>query len=862
MNSINFSFDPAFKTSYTFNTSGYLTSIKDNNNNTVNIGVDANGNVQTVTDTAGRVYNIAYSNGLISTITDPIGRTVQYGYTNGNLTSVTDPMSIKTAQYAYDSSNYLTKIEDAYSNVLQSVVYDHSGDANNGMITSTTDSNNQTTTYAYNNSNNTITITDSSNNQTVETYNSNNQVISVQDSTGTTTTTYDNAIGDVQSTTDSSGNTTNYTYDGNGNVTEEKTVDTNNGNRVTEDDTYQYTYTSGNITRCVETAVSTTYDANGNPTSATTTTTTNYDSFGNMSSQEINNGTSDQTTSYTYYPNGQIKMETEPDGTTTTCTYDADGNILTQNISTSGTTAFTYNGIGWAMSETDPTGNVTSNVYDNDGKIEKSTVGTNVTRYIYDNDGRLVQQVDPSEYDASKDGLNNTPPTNTYSDDTVGYRYTYGSGSNIATETLPNNEVLTYVNGNVSSITNPANGAAVSELDYTYDANGNILTISQNKTQMVDYTYDSSNQLIREDNVWQNETITYAYDADGNILTKTVYPYTTLADLSTVTATHTYTYVYDTTNKDQLDSYDGNAITYDTSGDVLTYNGWNYTWSGSQLSTSRNSSNNISYQYNTAGIRTSKTVNGVTTNYTVDDNNNITEQNDGTNDIKFTYDSNGKLEFMALNGTKYTYETNAQGDVTGLLDSNGNEVVNYTYDTWGNLLNIGGTLASTVGAENPMRYRGYYYDTETGLYYLQSRYYNPDWGRFISQDEAQYHEGMTGAAANLYAYCGNNPVMMSDPTGHIAQIIVQVVIGITASAVVYVAYLIGRYWGDWYKHWSWPDFGYAVLTGAIIGLLGPYASLMNSILYPVAARVATIIGWGVAGGICVYLSRVIYTRRY
>jgi RHS repeat-associated protein len=86
----------------------------------------------------------------------------------------------------------------------------------------------------------------------------------------------------------------------------------------------------------------------------------------------------------------------------------------------------------------------------------------------------------------------------------------------------------------------------------------------------------------------------------------------------------------------------------------------------------------------------------------------------------------------------------------------------------GKIISIGSSLASTVGVENPMRYRGYYYDTETGLYYLQSRYYNPDWGRFISQDEAQYHEGMTGAAANLYAYGNNNPVMNVDPDGHIS----------------------------------------------------------------------------------------------
>ena len=217
---------------------------------------------------------------------------------------------------------------------------------------------------------------------------------------------------------------------------------------------------------------------------------------------------------------------------------------------------------------------------------------------------------------------------------------------------------------------------------------------------------------------------------------------------------------------DQLTSYNGNALTYDSNGNLEKFNGWTYTWTGSQLSTAVNGTTNISYTYDSnSGLRTQKTVNGITTNYTLDANNNIIEQNDGTNDIKFYYDTSGKLEYMTLNGAKYQYETDIQGDVTGLLDSNGNEVVSYQYDTWGNLINIGGSEANTIGILNPFRYRGYYYDTETGLYYLQSRYYNPGIGRFLSQDDPSDHDGEIGVAANLYTYANNNPVMNIDPNG-------------------------------------------------------------------------------------------------
>jgi len=119
---------------------------------------------------------------------------------------------------------------------------------------------------------------------------------------------------------------------------------------------------------------------------------------------------------------------------------------------------------------------------------------------------------------------------------------------------------------------------------------------------------------------------------------------------------------------------------------------------------------------------------------------------------------------MNLNGTGYYYVRNAQGDITGLIDNAGNLVVSYTYDTWGKLIATTGSLASTLGVKNPYRYRGYRYDTETGLYYLQSRYYNPEWGRFVNAD------GITGVEGellthNMFAYCGNNAVVRFDPTG-------------------------------------------------------------------------------------------------
>ena len=123
---------------------------------------------------------------------------------------------------------------------------------------------------------------------------------------------------------------------------------------------------------------------------------------------------------------------------------------------------------------------------------------------------------------------------------------------------------------------------------------------------------------------------------------------------------------------------------------------------------------------------------------------------------------------MNLNGKEYFYIRNVQNDVIGLHDSEGKVVVNYSYDTWGNIVSITGSLKDSVGKKNPYRYRGYRYDEETGLYYLQSRYYNAEWGRFINADAVIGQPGDI-LSFNMFAYCHNNPVNMSDESGYLPK---------------------------------------------------------------------------------------------
>ncbi len=207
----------------------------------------------------------------------------------------------------------------------------------------------------------------------------------------------------------------------------------------------------------------------------------------------------------------------------------------------------------------------------------------------------------------------------------------------------------------------------------------------------------------------------------------------------------TISYSYDASWKDKLISYNGKNITYDDIGNPLTYDGWTFTWEqGRQLRSMIGNGYEISFKYNDAGIRTEKTVvkDGRSTTYKYHllgdkvTHEQIQGPADLLDEIHYTYSGN-TLVSMNLNGREYYYVRNAQGDITGLLDINGKEVVKYSYDSWGKLISIEGKLKDSLGLINPYRYRGYRCDNETGLYYLQSRYYNPELGRFINADDSE-----------------------------------------------------------------------------------------------------------------------------
>ena len=156
----------------------------------------------------------------------------------------------------------------------------------------------------------------------------------------------------------------------------------------------------------------------------------------------------------------------------------------------------------------------------------------------------------------------------------------------------------------------------------------------------------------------------------------------------------------------------------------------------------------LQFQYNSDGYRTSKTVDGVKTVYVLDGSKVIMEQTGSNTPIYYTYDSAGLPTTMTVGSTTYYYVYNLQGDIIAITNNNGIKVVEYTYDPWGKLISTTGSLASSIGVQNPYRYRAYRYDTELEMYYLNSRYYDPEIGRFINADDV----GLLGANGELISY--------------------------------------------------------------------------------------------------------------
>lgn len=768
-------------------------------------------NIQLVRDEApSYTYD---KDGKLVTVAANAAQNSKMEYSNQNLIKSTDPKGYQYS-YQYDSKHNMTQAT-SQSGTRYCYQYDANGNPTSLSIKGTDAS---IETSAHYTANGAFTDYTTDQDGVRESYQ------------------YNDAKGTLTSFTAKNGSVTNYTYDANTDALTGVSQTLTGGQKVQNG----YTYENDHLK---------TISHNGFQYSFA------YDSFGNVTQTKVGG----QTLSTNTYGanNGDLKTVAYGNGDTVGYTYDDYGNVTA--LSQNGQQNFTWS-------------------YDSTGNLHSHDDLVNNQRYLYtyDTTGRLIRQsavqrsngarLYAAEYGYDLDN-NVTRFSSSAGGMSLTEQFTYGKDNLPATYTLPNGKQVSYTHnslnqrtgtslntpipvkatyqymasarnasGQTQYTTNKIQQETLGEISYryAYDAMGNITSVSMKYAgettfrTLQQFAYDELNQLIRADDLLRNRTEVYTYDAGGNILSVTTYPLT-WGSLSGITSTGTISYGYTDANwKDKLTSYNGQAISYDAIGNPLSWRGYTLAWqNGRQLTSLNGNGTTASYTYDTDGLRTSKTVNGVKHEYYyIGDR--LQYEKYGNTQLWFFYDSDGTpsgLRRKDASGTDdYYFLCNWRGDVSRIFDSTGGLIGSYEYDAWGNVQCFDGqgnalTDETDIVVVNPIRYRGYYYDAETGLYYISSRYYDPSVKRMLNSDDESLSAASLEALTdkNYFAYCDNNPVGREDVGGEFWHIVAGAAVGGVLNSIDTTIDLVSAYrnGGDVKK--AWLHLGVSFTTGAVSG---------------------------------------------
>ena len=706
------------------------------------------GELVTVEQNADRKSNMEYSNADLTKYIDAKGYDYQYTYDGKhNMTRAVSQNKV-SYNYTYNAQGNPTalavKTQGGSAAIKASVAYTSNG----AFVNQATDQDGNAVTYHY------------------------------SQNTGT-----------LSSATDSSGTVT-YSYNADNNLLTGVSKELEEEG-YTASNTYAYTAeTSRNLEKITH---------NG------TEYNIEYDAYNNKTASRVG-GRLLARNSY-HANNGLLSSVTYGTGRYVTYAYDAFGNIATQNSSGKEYNSYSdrtgavirhedsLNGLLYD-SEYDTTGRLVRQSAQDTGKAQTSDRSVYALEYGYDLNNNVTKLINitphmkaENTYEYEKDNL----PRKHTIDGGKNITYTYDGLNRLTKTTLNTTEPLeiSYVYElsdrneegedyyRTTKVRTESIGAATYR--YSYDDMGNITKQEElvNGVYVIKYTYqyDSLNQLVYEKDHTENVQHTYAYDEGGNLDYEII---TQLSPSGIGIGAETINYGYgDNSWKDKMTSYDGQSITYDAIGNPISYrDGMSMTWeNGRQLKSLTQGGNTISYTYDAGGVRMSKSVNGEKWTYQYVGGK-LLHETRGEKEFAYFYDANGFLSAIKYKltptGTEQTYYAahNWRGDVTGLYNASGTRIASYEYDSWGKVISIKGLSGNEVTSENhignlnKIRYRGYYQDTETGFYYLMSRYYDPVTHRFLNAD-GYFQTGQGVLDTNMSAYCANNPVNYFDPTGTI-----------------------------------------------------------------------------------------------
>ncbi|MCG9969970.1 hypothetical protein L9W92_18420, partial [Pelotomaculum terephthalicicum JT] len=683
-------------------------------------------------------------NRLIS-ITDPGGSTETYTLDgNGNQTAKTDQNG-HTTTYTYDALNRITNVTDALGNT-EVIVYDPLGnktsvtDRRGNTTTFTydqcarllmaTDPANHTTTYTYDLAGNKLSLTDPRGASWTYAYDDNNRLVAATDPLGHISTTEYDSVGNAVYITDANGVTTTYGYD-----------PLNRLASVTDalGHTTSYTYDNNSNLTAVTNAKNQTftaaYDALNRLVQETdplcNTSHKTYDPVGNLSSMTKPDGSE---INYTYNANNRLTNITYPNNTGVSYTYDANGN-RTAMTDPAGTTGYSYNSLNRLTS-------VTRDVYSVD--------------YEYDQAGNITALTYPGGLRVSYTYNSLNLPVSV-SDSVYSTSISYNEVGNRLQEILPNGIMVNYgydLSGRLTVLEHVYGQGAIARSAYTLDNVGNRLSATDEQGNTTQYTYDDLYQLTRVEYP-DDQTVNYTYDPAGNR-----------------TSANGVTYTYDNANR--LIQAGADTYAYDLNGNLTsvsdaTYNNcsYNYDYENRLLNFS-DGTRTIQYSYDGDGNRLSQSVSVSGSVYRSDEYSYIYDINTGIPRLLAEKDDTGNINSYTYAGrllsridpvdTVY-YHQDGLGSISVITDVYSNPLNRYTYDAFGSPRSVSESVYNTF------RFTGEPYDAN-GLIYLRARYYNPVTGRFLSQDTLQGKLN-DPLSQNRYVYCGNNPVLYVDPSGHL-----------------------------------------------------------------------------------------------
>jgi len=727
-------------TTNTYDAQGNLLTSKDALDNTTTLTYNARGQVLTATDPRGKVTTLTYdTNGNVSEREDANHNVTTLTYdARGRITEAEDALSHATS-YEYDAAGRIKKVTHPDLSFVsftydlagrRTVVTDERGNPTNytydgaNRLTSVTDAANHPMTYGYDSMSRLISVTDALSRVTNYEYDDFNRLVKITYPAATTgatrlfeTITY-NAAGNIAQRTDTAGRATAYTYDNANRIT--RTTDA--ANKPTD---FQYDALSRitSVTDALSQQYQFAYDAVGRQTQITrggVSMSYVYDDAGNRTQRTDYNGV---VTNYGYDDLNRLTTVTYPDSTTVTYGYDELSRLATATNS-NGTVTMSYDNRGRTASVGGVFGPAVSYGYDVGGNRTSMAIGgSTYASYGYDVANRL----------------------NTITDSgSLAVTYAYDNTNKLTSRTLPNGITTAYDYDGLNRLTRLRHTTATATLtdnQYGYD-NANRIS------QMTDiggahaYSYDSIDRLTSA--TYPGTTSeSYTYDAVGN------------RTASHISASYTYQPFNKVTNAG------GVTFTYDNNGNLLTKvsgtDTTQYAWDFENRLTQVTLPNGtvVNYKYDALGRRIQRTTSAGADERYVYDGKNVVQDLNSSSSVVTSYLNGPGLDnhlrqTNTTTGASY-FLTDHLGSTVGLTDASANLVEQITYDSFGNHVASSRTRYTYTGRER---------DADTGLMYYRARFYDPGIGRFIGSDPIGLNGGI-----NPYAYVGNHPTSLIDPSG-------------------------------------------------------------------------------------------------